>query len=389
MRVLIVHNVYQQQGGEDSVVDAEVELLLSRGHAVELYSRNNNEINTIPRLSLTGQMFWSGRTNTDIAELIANFLPDIIHVHNTFPLISPSLYWAASKAGIPVIQTLHNFRLLCPQAMFLREGNLCEDCLGHIPWRGVVHGCYRESKVQSAALAGMLLTHRAIGTWQNKVTRYIALNEFCRQKFIEGGLPAERIVVKPNFVDFSEPSEIPRKGFLFVGRLSAEKGVEVLATAVRQLNDANLRVAGSGPESSQLDNIAGLQLLGALSGEAVRIEMNHSMALILPSIWYENFPRTLVEAFACGLPVIASRIGALAELIEDSITGLLFETGNAHDLAAKMQWAQNNPEQMRKMGQNARLKYETEYTADQNYDQLVAIYRDAIEESKIKSLHVI
>lgn len=386
MRVLIVHNVYQQQGGEDSVVDAEVELLLSRGHAVELYSRNNNEINTIPRLSLTGQMFWSGRTNTDISELIANFLPDIIHVHNTFPLISPSLYWTASKAGIPVIQTLHNFRLLCPQAMFLREGNLCEDCLGHIPWRGVVHGCYRESKVQSAALAGMLLTHRAIGTWQNKVTRYIALNEFCRQKFIEGGLPAERIVVKPNFVDFSAPADIPRHGFLFVGRLSEEKGVDVLVTAVLQLKDADVRVAGSGPEVGQLDDIAGLQVLGALSGEAVRIEMNHSMALVLPSIWYENFPRTLVEAFACGLPVIASRIGALAELVEDGITGLLFETGNAHDLAAKMKWAHNNPEQMRKMGQNARLKYEAEYTANQNYNQLIAIYHDAIKESKIKSL---
>ena len=338
----------------------------------------------MPRLPLTGQMFWSGRTNTDIAELIANFLPDIIHVHNTFPLISPSIYWTASKVGIPIIQTLHNFRLLCPQAMFLREGNLCEDCLGHIPWRGIVHGCYRGSKVQTAAMAGILLAHRAIGTWQNKVTRYIALNEFCRQKFIEGGLPSERIVVKPNFVDFSLPTVSPRCGFLFVGRLSVEKGVSVLVTAVKQLNDVVVRVAGSGPEAGQLENIAGLQVLGALSGDAVRFEMGQSKVLVLPSIWYENFPRTLVEAFACGLPVIASRIGALAELVEDGITGLLFETGNAHDLAAKMKWAQQNPEQMRIMGQNARIKYEQEYTANKNYDQLIAIYRDAINESKNK-----
>lgn len=382
MRVLIVHNVYQHRGGEDSVVEAEAELLLSRGHAVEFYFRNNDEIDIKPNLSLVGQMFWSSRTTKDIARVIANFKPDVIHVHNTFPLISPSLYWAAAKASVPVVQTLHNFRLLCTQAMFLREGRVCENCLGHMPWRGVVHGCYRGSNAQSAVLAGMVTMHRAIGTWRNKVTRYIALNEFCRQKFIEGGLPAERTVVKPNFVDFSLLPEIPRQGFLFVGRLSAEKGVDVLVKAVRQLNHASVRVAGVGPEAALLGNVVGLKALGALSSEVVRIEMSQSMALVLPSIWYENFPRTLVEAFGSGLPVIASRIGALAELVEDGVTGLLFESGNADDLAAKLKWAQQNPEQMHEMGRNARKKYEAEYTADQNYDQLIAIYHEAIEESK-------
>lgn len=387
MRVLIVHNVYQQRGGEDSVVDAEAGLLLSRGHTVKFYNRNNDEIGVRPSLSVVGQMFWSSRTTEDVAGLIANFKPDVIHVHNTFPLISPSLYWAAAKVSVPVIQTLHNFRLLCTQAMFLREGKVCEDCLGQVPWRGVVHGCYRESKVQSAVLAGMVTMHRVIGTWRNKVTRYIALNEFCRQKFIEGGLPAERIVIKPNFVDFPVPTDIPRKGFLFVGRLSVEKGVDILVAAVRQLNDAVVRVAGLGPEAGLLDNVTGLQVLGSLSAEAVRFEMSQSTALVLPSICYESFPRTLVEAFGCGLPVIASRIGALAELIEDGVTGLLFESGNADDLAAKLKWAQQNPEKMRQMGRNARKKYEAEYTADQNYNQLIAIYRDAIDESGSELLH--
>lgn len=382
MRVLIVHNVYQQRGGEDSVVDDEVELLLSRGHSVEFYGRNNDEVHNISRISLASQMLWSNRTVDDIADLIANFKPDVIHVHNTFPLISPSLYWAADKACVPIVQTLHNFRLFCPQAVFLREGKVCEDCLGHVPWRGVVHGCYRESKAQSAVLASMVTLHRVIGTWRNKVTRYIALNEFCRQKFIMGGLPAERIVVKPNFVDFTALPEISRQGFLFVGRLSAEKGVDVLVAAVRQLTSIAVRVAGTGPEAVMLGNIAGLKALGALSSEAVRIEMSQSIALVLPSICYESFPRTLVEAFGCGLPVIASRIGALAELVEEGVTGLLFESGNADDLAAKLKWAQQNPEHMRQMGRNARKKYEAEYTADQNYDQLIAIYREAIEESK-------
>ena len=363
------------------MVEAEIDLLRRRGHVVEIYGRHNDEIAAIPRFSLASQTLWSGITVDDVARLINSFKPEVIHVHNTFPLISPSLYWAANRAGIPIVQTLHNFRLLCPQAMFLREAKVCEDCLGKIPWRGVVRGCYRGSPTQSLVLASMVTFHRAIGTWQNKVTRYIALNAFCRSKFIAGGLPADRIVVKPNFVDFSAPAEVIRHGFLFVGRLSSEKGVSVLVDAVRQISGVVVCVAGTGPEDYLLDGVAGLQPLGALSGEAVRIEMNKASALILPSIWYENFPRTLVEAFGCGLPVIASRIGALAELVEDGVTGLLFEPGNANDLAAKMQWAEQNPEQMRQMGQNARKLYEAEYTADRNYGQLIEIYRDAINET--------
>jgi glycosyltransferase involved in cell wall biosynthesis len=314
--------------------------------------------------------------------LVTDFNPDVIHVHNTFPLISPSFYWAAAKAKVPVVQTLHNFRLFCPQAVFLREGKVCEDCLGKVPWRGVVHGCYRDSKAQSAVLAGMVTAHRAIGTWRNKVTRYIALNEFCRQKFIQGGLPAERILVKPNFVDFAAQPEVSRNGFLFVGRLSVEKGIETLALAMKQVSHIELRVAGTGPESPLLDNIGALQMLGALSADEVRAQMNQSTALVLPSIWYENFPRVLVEALACSLPVIASRIGALAELIEDGVTGLLFEPGNATDLAAKINWAQQNPHKMREMGRNARNVYEAKYTANQNYHQLMAIYGEAINASK-------
>lgn len=380
MRILIVHNAYQYRGGEDSVVEAEADMLRSHHHTVEVYGRHNDEIASIPRISLAGQTFWSSRTVEDVASRVAHFKPDVIHVHNTFPLISPSLYWAASRAKIPVVQTLHNFRMLCPQAMFLREGRVCEDCLGHIPWRGVVHGCYRNSTVQSAVLSGMLMLHRAIGTYHEKVSRYIALNDFCRQKFIQGGLPAERIVVKPNFVDCPQLVDTARQGFLFVGRLSVEKGVDVLVAAVQQLDHVSVRVAGTGPEANLIEDVAGLHVLGALSADAVRGEMNQSVALVLPSIWYENFPRTLVEAFSCGLPVISSRIGALAELVEDGVTGLLFESGNANDLAVKMQWAQENPEQMSLMGQNARKKYEAEYTSDRNYAQLISIYRDAIED---------
>lgn len=362
-------------------MEAEAALLASRGHAVERFLRHNDAIADMSRLDAAVQTVWSAPAARDFEAVLRAFRPDVVHVHNTFPLMSPAIYWVANRLRVPVVQTLHNFRLLCPGALFLREGRVCEDCSGRLPWRGVVRGCYRESRPASAALAGMLVVHRAAGTWRNKVSRYIALNEFCRAKFVAGGLPAERIVVKPNFVDFSAPAEVERAGFLFVGRLSAEKGVTALADAARQVPGVALRVAGSGPEASCLAGIAGVAALGALDGSTVRAEMGRAMALVLPSIWYENFPRTLVEAYACGLPVIASRIGALAELVRDGETGLLFEPGNAADLADKLRWAQAHPQRMAEMGRKARALYEAEFTAERNYAQLMAIYRDAIDEN--------
>lgn len=380
LRILLVHNAYQLRGGEDSVVDAELELLRGHGHAVDVFQRHNDELKSAPRWKAAVDTVWSSRSVAVLTESIRRFRPDVVHFHNTFPLISPSAYWAVRAAGLPVVQTLHNFRLHCPQATYLREGRVCEDCLGHLPWRGVLHGCYRDSRVQSAVLGGMLVAHRALGTYQHKVTRYIALNEFCRRKFIEGGLPAERVAVKPNFVDFAPPLIAEREGFLFVGRLSAEKGVAVLVRAWALLDTASssLRVAGTGPEAGLLEGHSGLVALGALSGEAVRIEMGHSVGLVLPSICYESFPRTLVEAFACALPVIASRLGPLADLIDEGVTGLLFEPGDAADLAQKLSWAQAHPERMAEMGRNARAKYEAEFSATRNYAQLIAIYEEAI-----------
>jgi len=382
MRVLIAHNAYQHRGGEDSVVEAEMVLLRQHGHAVEIYSRHNDDIGALSISSLARRTFWSSRTVEDVSRLIQAFQPDVIHSHNTFPLISPSLYWAAERAGVPVVQTLHNFRLMCLNALFLREGRVCEDCMGHLPWRGVARACYRGSRAASAVLAGMLALQRELGTYRNKVARYIALNEFCRGKFIEGGLPAERVLVKPNFVDFAAPQPAPRAGLLFVGRLSIEKGMATLAAAMALLPDAQLRVAGDGPEAGLLDGMAGVAKLGSLPGEAVRQEMSHAAVLVVPSIWYENFPRTLVEAFACGLPVIASRIGALAELVRDGETGLLFEPGNPRDLADKMAWALAHPELTAAMGRNARAQYETEFSAEVNYRRLMEIYQEAIDEVK-------
>ena len=385
MKILFVHNAYQHRGGEDTVVESEIALLRSHGHEVETWFRSNDEVAGMSSLSLARNTLWSDRTQHELVDRVRRFQPDVIHAHNTFPLISPSLYWAAAHAGVPVVQTLHNFRLMCLNALFLREGKVCEDCMGQVPWRGVVRACYRGSHAASAALAGMLTLHRGLGTYRNKVARYIALNEFCRGKFIEGGLPAERVVVKPNFVDFDIPEPVARAGLLFVGRLSVEKGVATLAQAMTLLPDAKLRVAGDGPEAGLLDGVAGVTRLGSLPGETVRQEMNRAAALVVPSIWYENFPRTIVEAFATGLPVIASRIGALADIVRDGETGLLFEPGNPRDLADKAVWALAHPEQMAAMGRNARAQYEAEFSAEVNYRRLMGIYDGVLEQKSRKT----
>ena len=382
MKVLFVHNAYQHKGGEDSVLEAEGSLLSNRGHAVEYFTRHNDEISQLSRVSVAMQTFWSSPVARDFEARLRSFKPDVVHVHNTFPRISPAIYWVAAKLGVPIVQTLHNFRLMCPQAMFLREGKVCEDCLGKLPWRGALRGCYRDSRLQSTVLASMVSLHRGLGTWQNKVTRYIALNEFCRNKFIEGGLPAERILIKPNFVDFLPPIAVDRSDFLFVGRLSAEKGIDTLAAAASMVHGAKVHVAGSGPEAGLLDAAPNINALGARSRDEVRAQMCHAIALVMPSIWYETFGMVAIEAFAASLPVIASRLGALAVLIEDRVTGLLFEPGDPHSLAEAMRWALEHPAEMAAMGMAARAKYEANFTAEQNYRQLMTIYEGAIAEIK-------
>jgi len=382
MRVLIAHNAYQQRGGEDVVAEAEGELLRAHGHEVLLYTRHNDELAQMGRLQAAAGTLWSRRSAREVRALIAEQRPDVVHVHNSFPLISPSLHAAAHDAGVPVVQTLHNFRLLCPQAMLLREGRVCEDCVGRAPLPGVRHGCYRGSHAQSGVLAGMLLLHRALGTWQTKVARYIALNSFCRDKFIEGGLPAARIAIKPNFVDLPLPPPQPRRGLLYVGRLAPEKGIATLAQAALQLPPGSLRVAGTGPELERLQGLPAVTLLGALNGAQVADEMARAAALVMPSLWYENFPRTLVEAYACGLPVLASRLGALATLVEHERTGLLVAPGDAGAWAQAMRRVLDDGTQLAAMGHAARALYEREYTAEANHRTLLAIYEEAIDERR-------
>lgn len=379
MKILIAHNAYQYAGGEDTVVAAEIALLRAHGNEVEIYARHNDALNSMPRAAAALNAVWSHHSSDAVARLCEQFRPDVIHAHNTFPLISPSLYWTASKMGIPVVQTLHNFRLLCPQANFLRDGEICEDCVGKLPWRAVAHRCYRRSAAQSAVSTVMLATHRLLGTYQERVTRYIALNRFARDKYVQGGLPLERLRIKPNFVQSdAEPQWEERSGGLYVGRLSVEKGLGVLVAAAPCLDGVRIQVIGSGPLEGTVRAAFGNRCLGSEPLERVMARMRSARYLIVPSICHENSPRTIIEAFACGLPVIASRLGALADMVRDGVTGLLFNPGDAAGLARSIAWAESHPAQMRRMGQAARAEYEAQYTPARNHKILMDIYEDAI-----------
>ena len=379
MRILVAHNAYQHRGGEDAVVDAEIGLLRDYGHMVEVYRQHNDALKHMSRAVAAVSTVWSRYSAQEVDRTCQRFMPDLIHVHNTFPLISPSLYWIAAKRNIPVVQTLHNFRLLCPQAIFLRDGKICEDCIGRLPWRAVTRKCYRASATQTTVLVSMLAAHRALGTYRQRVTRYIALNTFARDKYVAGGLPAKLFHIKPNFIgNTSTPLWSDRRGGLYVGRLSVEKGVDVLADAVRIVPEASIEAIGAGPLQELAGQVFGARYLGFRPLDDILQRMRSAQFLVVPSICYENSPRSIVEAFSSGLPGIASRLGALIDIVHDGVTGLLFEPGDAADLATKIRWANAHPEEMIRMGKAARAEYEARYTPERNHEMLMTIYEDAI-----------
>lgn len=389
MKVLIIHNGYQQLGGEDVVFAQECQLLESHGHEVVRYERSNHEIESmsgLERLALTKDMIWSKASNRHVREVLRAERPDLVHIHNTFLMVSPSVYQVCQEMGVPVIQTLHNFRLLCPAFSLFRDGHVCEECPTSGLWRSVWHGCYRDSRAMTANVALMLQIHRALQTWNDSVDTYIALSEFARHKFIDGGLPAGKLCVKPNFV-CPDPGERDRPGdyAIFVGRLSAEKGVATLLAAWERLKlPIPLVIVGDGPlrpsleEQARKRDLSTVRFTGRLTMDQTRQAIRQAAFLVAPSLWYEGFPMIICEAFACGTPVICSRLGTLQEIVSDQGTGLHFGAGNAEDLADKVDWAWNHSSPMAAMGRSGRQAYESHYTAEKNYDRLLEIYNQTM-----------
>ena len=390
MKILFIHNYYRFAGGEDSVVAAEINLLFTHGHQVELWFMDNKDfppglhgsirIKFIAALNTT----YSERSKNNVLTKLKAFKPDLVHVHNFFPQISPSIYDACLELNIPVVQTLHNYRLICPGAMLMRNGKICELCVTGSPYQAVLYNCYRDSTLSSLVVAKMVATHRKLGTWQHKVNRYIALTDFAKAKFIEAGFPAEKISVKPNFVNdpFQHKSPVKRVTppfGLFVGRISAEKGLHTLLKAWTLLEaPITLKVAGTGPLEQTIINQPNIEPLGLQPPAQISTLMQQAAFLILPSEWYEGFPLVLVEALAHGLPVLASNLGSMVNIIEDGKTGLLFEPGNVEDLATKLKWLLDNPDECNRFGANARQVYLDKYTAKENFKQLIGVYKEAL-----------
>jgi glycosyltransferase involved in cell wall biosynthesis len=395
MKLLLIHNHYRQPGGEDEVFLRESALLLSAGHEVLEYTTHNNEIaedGVFGKAKLAARTLWAWDSVAGLRSLVQRERPCLAHFHNTFPLISPAAYYACQHEGIPVVQSLHNARLMCPAATLYRKGSACHDCAGRsVAWPGVVRACYHNSRIQTAVVAGMLSGHRILGTWQQKVDAYIAFTEFYRQKFITAGLPREKIFLKPHFLGIDPGmKQIAGDYALFLGRLAPEKGVPTMLKAWRSLSHVPLRIRGEGPLGSDVEQFArensSVSTLPYLSRRECFDLIKGARFLVWPSEgYYESFGLVAIEAFACGTPVIASRTGAMAEIVEDRKTGLHFTAGDADDLAAKAHWASTHPEEMRELANGARAEYEAKYAAERNYRLLIEIYNRCLNKGMRKA----
>lgn len=390
MRILLVHNFYQQAGGEDVVFKNESNLLRDYGHNVFHYTAANADLLQLPKLRAAQETVWSRSSNQRLRNVLQEVKPDIVHFHNTFMRISPSAYYACHKVGAAVVQTLHNYRLLCPTATFYRDGKICEGCLGQkFPIPSLQHACYHHSRSQTAIVVTMLMTHHLLRTWHTQVDAYIALTQFAREKFVQGGLPKDKIYVKPNFVQIEQGKDNDHDGqfILFVGRLSPEKGIQQLLQASCHLRHIPIKIVGDGPLQEEVSKyinkqqLTNIEVLGQQKHNEIYALMKRATFLIFPSQWYEGFPITIIEALASGLPVVATRLGAMAEVVQDGKTGLHFEPNNIADLVTKVEWAWNHPEKMKQMSAAARCEYEKLYTAERNYEQLITIYEQMMSKN--------
>jgi glycosyltransferase involved in cell wall biosynthesis len=385
VKVLVIHSRYLSGSvsGENRVVEDEVALLRRAGHEVHAWTPSVKEAG----LGLVRPAFdavWSRRAADEIRSLLRDYQPDVVHCHNLFPALSPAVLRAVGET--PLALTLHNYRLLCLPATFLRDGRVCESCLGRAPWRGVVHGCYRDSVPASAAIATSLVVHRAADTF-SRPNLYLAVSDFVRRKHIAAGFDPDRIRVKPNFTWPAPQREGPGEYFLFLGRLSAEKGMATIIEASRGRGDSRIVVVGDGPDREALHALAhpGVEFRGAVDGAAVPEIVRRARALLVPSTCFEGAPRSLLEAYAAGVPVIASRIGGLPELVEEGVTGLLVDPNEPEKWADAMDRLGGDDEASR-MGLEAHRLWEKRFGPDEGLRNLEEAYRSVVATPKKASL---
>jgi len=386
MKVIVCHNYFRERGGEDQVFEDELGLLESSGLEVTPFIRRNTEFGDRDVVPIALRTPWNRKAAHAIADLVNETDADVVHFHNWLPQISPGSFYAARKAGAAVVQTLHNYRWACPKGIMFRDGHPCEDCMGKlVPWPAVAHACYRDSRSGSAVITTTLAVHNILRTPQRAVDAYVAASEFIRDKLTEAGLPRDRIYLKPNFLS-PDPGAGTGSGdyAMYVGRLSPEKQIDTLLEAWRLLGGAvPLKISGDGPLRPAVEAAAAadpsIEYLGFAPNEEVDRLLGEARLLVFPSGTYEVQPITILESFAKGTPVVAGRIGAMADLVTDGATGWHFESGNARSLADTVSRVFDEPDTLAAARKAARAEYESRFREEGNLDLLMDIYRAAID----------
>jgi len=392
MRILFIHNRYQQPGGEDVAVELESQLLKDKGHDVRvLFFQNSNPEGSVGKITKGMRAIYDRNSYRVVKNEIEVFRPDVVHVHNFFYAASPSIFYAAKKMNVPAVLTLHNYRLICANALLLRHGQVCELCVNNLmPLAGIRYRCYHNSMAESAFVTFVTSTHKLIRTWDKNISRLIVLTQFAKSRFVGSSIRVDeqKLFIKPNFIPDPGLGETNREDFfLFVGRLSYEKGIDVLANAFAGLPTQKLVVIGDAADSQAemarfLDN-SNITLKGRLNKDGVLGYMKRCKALIFPSTWYEGLPFVIIEAFATGTPVIASRLGSMAELVNDKLNGFLFEPGNVTDLQEKIHlFLQTERQDRNALYENARTTYVQNFSPEKHYQTILTLYETVIAEKR-------
>ncbi len=391
LRVLVVHNRYrsEQPSGEDRVVDQETSLLADAGHQVSTFERRSDDIATMSLLAKAAVPFrvpWNPAVRSELAARLRADRPDVVHIHNTFPLLSPAVVAACADVGVPAVATLHNYTMVCPPGTLYRDGRVCTDCVGALSLPAVRHGCYRGSRAATVPLAVNMMVNRR--RWWSGVERFFCISGAQRNMLVQAGMPAQRLSVKHNFVvDAGERRSGTGKYLLYLGRLNDEKGVRLLMSAWDLAGACDgaqlpLVLAGAGPLDGELARWAqgrqDVQHLGLLSRAGCAELIAGAAAVVAPSVWLETFGLVVVEAMAAGVPAVAAAHGAFVELIDDGVTGLLHRPGDAGSLTECLGRVVATAETNRTMGEAARRRYEQDFTPAAGLERLVAGYQAAI-----------
>jgi len=388
MKILMVHNYLRPPSGENTVFEQEVQLLKSKGHKVISYTRLNSEIDNMGppgKLALPLRAVWSRKDYRGVQNMANDEKPDIAHFHNIFPLLSPSVYRACKDTGMPVVQTLHNFRIVCPGTLHFRNGKICEDCAGMRFLPGIRHGCYRNSSLQTAGMAAVIYFHLMMRTWQDYVDLYITLSDFALNRYVRLGFPSSSFYVKTNFLQAPVNPVSGDEGYgIYIGRISEEKGISSLMEALKRCPEIPFKIIGGGPLTTYLVAIQkkcrlhNVEYLGVRNHDECMKYLLKARFLVLPSRSFEGAPMVILEAMSAGKPVIVSNIGVLPEMIQGGVSGFVFSPGADDELAEKMKRLHANPDQANNMGKKSRTAFEEKYTKEVNYRMIMEAYQQAI-----------